>query len=481
MSTETADSAATAIHSPARVHQILTGPPSGTTPAESEPLTRRNATSHHAYAARTVEHLTVKGWKPVFHQGQLFVLNEANAIWEPFDKEDLLRIVAELNDGRRNCMRRTDYTGIADQALSIANNAPFFEKAPVGLACSDSFYRVENSRVVVEPLGAGHRQRVLVDYEPVEACMPHFEGFLSQTFHSDEDGEEAQQRQLVQEIAGAALLGIMPRFQKAVLFYDPYGRAGKGTLERIIGELVPDAFTSAVSPFKWDKEYYLADLIGKRLNVVGELPEGESIPSANFKSVLGGDLISGRQPTKSVVTFRNEAAHIFTSNHLISTRDQSEAFFSRWLLVEFPNSLLRSGLPVDTGLAGRIIAQELPGIAHWALQGGIRLLEQGRFSSSIAHDRLMQKWRRSSNSIDEFIHEECGLGPQLHERRSTFYVAYKVWCQENGRKPYSKTNVKELMEHRVALPVHFSVLDGYEVIRGISVREDYKDKLTSFA
>lgn len=447
-------------------------PPAATVP-------RKPPRSHHGYAERTLEHLTVDGWRPVFCQGELFVLSRGS-LWEPFDKRELLRTIAELHDGRTNCIRWTDYSGIAEQATSIAADEEFFDQAPVGLACTASFYRVNDGGVVIEPLGPHHRQRVMLDFAPTESATPHFNKFLHETFRSETAGEEEEQRRLVQEIAGATLLGLMPRFQKAVLFYDPYGRAGKGTLERIISQLVPKQFTSAVSPFKWDKEYYVAKLAGSRLNVVGELPDGEPIPAASFKSVLGGDLLAGRHPTKPVFNFRNEAAHLFTSNHLISTRDHAEAFFSRWILIDFPNSLLRTGRPVDPGLLQRIIPQELPGIAHWALQGGIRLLQQDRFSASTVHDRLMQKWRRSANSIDEFIHECCELGEHLHERRSMFYAAYKDWCQESGRKPSSKQKVKDQMEHRIGLRVHFALLNGYEVIRGLAVREDYKDAMTSF-
>ena len=122
----------------------------------------------------------------------------------------------------------------------------------------------------------------------------------------------------------------MPKYQKAALFYEPFGRAGKGTLERILRSLVPPSFVTAISPFKWDQDYHVATLAGSRLNVVGELPENEAIPASSFKTVIGGDLITGRHPTHRPITFTNEAAHLFMSNHLITTKDQSEAFFSRW-------------------------------------------------------------------------------------------------------------------------------------------------------
>lgn len=462
------------------VSQVIREAPSPS-PFPSLPLAvKKPGQSHHAYAELTLEYLASNSWRPIFHQGELFVLNESSGVWEPFERDQLLRVVAELHDRKKNCIRRFDYTGIADQVLSIAADAIFFEQAPVGIACSGTFYRVEGNQILTAPLGPQHKQRVMLDFELVEGSAPLFTQFLNETFHSDVEGEEEQQLRLVQEIAGAVLLGVMPRFQKAVLFYDPYGRAGKGTLERIVSELVPEQFRSALSPFKWDKEYYLAGLAGSRLNVVGELPDGDMLPSASFKSVLGGDLLAGRQPMKPVVYFRNEAAHIFTSNHLVTTRDHGEAFFWRWILVEFPNSLTRSGRPLDSGLADRIIAQELPSIAYWALQGGARLLEQGGFSTSVVHDRLMQKWRRSASSLDEFLHECCDFATALHERRSMVYAAYKKWCLEGGRKPLSKAKVKQSMEQRIGLQVHFATLDGYEIVRGLAVREDYKEVGTFF-
>ena len=441
------------------------------------PSATPSSTSHHAHALRTLSKLTRDGWHPVYHQGELYVLDE-DPIWRPFDREHLIRLVAELNDGRKNCTKRTDYVGIADQAIAIAADSAFFGGAPVGVACTDTFYRVCDGQLTAEPLGPDHRQQVQLGFEPRKAPTPHFDEFLRKTFSAPQDGEEEQQTHLTQEIAGAVMLGVMPRFQKAIMFYDPYGRAGKGTLERLLRKLVPEEFTSAVSPFKWDKEYFIASLIGSRLNAVGELPDGECIPAANFKSVLGGDLLAGRHPMKQVVTFHNEAAHLFTSNHLVTTKDHSEAFFSRWLLLEFPNSLLVSGGEIDTGLADRIISNELSGIAHWALEGGIRLLQQGRFSSSTVHDRLMVQWRQTSSSIHEFIHECCVVGPALLVRRSTFYAAYTNWCKASRRNAFSKSKLKLHIEHSIDLPIRFTVLDGNEVMRGIEVSEEFIDQWT---
>ena len=164
--------------------------------------------------------------------------------------------------------------------------------------------------------------------------------------------------------------------------------------------------------------------------------------AADFKSVIGGDLLSGRPPYGQPVVFRNGATHLFSSNHLITSRDQSEAFFARWVIVDFPNSRLKSGLALDPGLAERIVSSELSGIAYWALKGAERLLTNNGFSKSAAHDRLMAAWRRGNSSLEEFIHEECELSPKYQVRRADLYEAYRKCCTENGRKAFAKTRFK---------------------------------------
>lgn len=202
----------------------------------------------------------------------------------------------------------------------------------------------------------------MLGFAPKQMETPMFDVFLHETFQSSCEGEEQQQIDRIQEIYGATMFGLMQRYHKAVLSYDPYGRAGKGTACDILAALVPQEFVTNVSPFNWSNEYYLATLAGSRLNLVGELPENTPLPAAEFKTVTGGDILTGRHPAGRPFTFRNHAAHICSSNHLLNTRDQSDAFFWRWLAVRFPNSCLRSGLPLDIGLAERILASELPGI-----------------------------------------------------------------------------------------------------------------------
>lgn len=433
------------------------------------------ALTHHGYAGDLIRTLTVDQWAPVGYEGKLYVVDSTSGLWVGFSTDKLERMVAEAHDGKENCERRSDYSGIAQHVITLAADEHFFRDPPIGLACPGGFYQVKDNAIDVVVLTPAHRQRVMLTVTPLKTDTPIFLGFLHETFQSPNPGDEEQQIRLVQEIAGAIALGIMHKYQMVVLFYDPYGRAGKGTLERILRALVPASFVTAVSPFVWDKEYYVASLAGARLNVVGELPDGEAIPAAVFKTVIGGDLLTGRHPTHRPISFTNEAAHLFMSNHMINTRDHSEAFFTRWLLVEFPNSRLRTGLPLDHALPERIIAQELPGIVQWALDGAVRLIGNGAFSKSAVHDRLMVQWRRSTNSLEEFIHECCAVGDKAHSvLRSKFYLAYTQWCSDSGRKPFGKSRVKDLLEHNAGMGISLARIDGYETFRCVMVKAEFE-------
>lgn len=426
-----------------------------------------NVETHHGYAKTTLAELTEGEWFPVGHQGSLYVVNPATGLWERKPVEALIRMVAERHDAKEYCTRASDYRSIAEHAISLATDEHFFADAPNGLACPGGFYQIVGGEIKLVPLTPAQRQRVMLDFTPTDMPTPMFDKFLHDTFQSQHEGEEQQQIVLLQEIVGGIMLGILYKYQFAVLFYEPFGRAGKGTLEKQIRALVPKEFISAISPFKWHHDYHVATLAGKRLNVVGELPENEPIPASAFKSVIGGDLVTGRHPTHRPITFVSEAAHLFMSNHLITTKDQSEAFFARWKIFEFPNSRLKSGLPLDENLAQRIIDNELPGIAWWALQGAARLLRNGKFSASTAHDRLMAQWRRSTNTLEEFIHECCSLTHDGQYRRSEFYREYADWCSETGRKPFSKGRIKDLLEHNIGMGIRLVEIDGYETFVGI--------------
>jgi len=53
---------------------------------------------------------------------------------------------------------------------------------------------------------------------------------------------------------------------------------------------------------------------------------------------------------------------------------------------------------------------------------------------------------------------------------SAFYTDYTQWCGESGRRPFSKSRVKELLEHNLGMGVRLVEVNGYEVFRGLRLK-----------
>lgn len=429
-------------------------------------------TTHNAYALTLVQDATVNGYPPKVHGGVLHKLNPKSSIWEPVSSRDLVGRVTAIHDGAKNCARTSDYNSIVELALDMCDDSTFFLNAPTGVACREKFYRVSNGEICAETLTPEHRQRVRLNLEPSDTPKPLFDRFIAETFRSEVETEEQEQVRLLQEIVGAIMLGLLPQFQKAILFYDPVGRSGKGTLERIIRRLVPDEFVKAVSPLQFGDQYYLADLCGARLNVVGELPQHPAIPADKFKALLGGDMVTGRHAFGRPIKFTNEAAHLFMSNHLVRATSMDAAFLARWLMLEFPNSRLRSGLPIDPDLAQNIIQGEMAGIAHWALVGAARLLKQKKFSKSTVHDRLVSRSQLSDSDVADFIQADCTLEAREHTKKTRLHKSYLEWCARNSCKPVSKSAFYSAVLSHPPLSIQEGTTDGYGVFRGVILNSE---------
>ena len=435
--------------------------------------------THAGYASNMIERLDEKaGVAPVGVQGMIYVYSDSKGIWEGTLAPDFSVQVSKMFDGQENCTRRNDYMAIAQHAYAVisAGKDDFFNHAPVGLACKGRFYSVApDGSIKREEIDHTHRQRVLSPERPVVGPTPLFEHYLQQTFEGDADNEQIE---LLQEVVGSIIMGTMAKYEKVVLLKGP-GRSGKGTMMKIIQAMLPNEVVSAVSPFRWDNEYYLANLAGKRINLVGELPDDVPIPSSDFKTVTGRDMLQGRHPSHRPFAFRNEAAHLFNSNHFVYTKDHSEAFYGRWILLSFKNSRIGMDDGVQTDLASKIIESELPAIMAWALQGAKRLEDRGYFLTTTTHKTLMAQWRHRTNTLIEFLldKEVCKLGPQrqFFVRRSVFYEAYTAWCHSSNRRPMGKM---KLFDELDAIGIQQlgvrqgSDANSNDVVRGVRLAAD---------
>jgi Predicted ATPase len=147
--------------------------------------------------------------------------------------------------------------------------------------------------------------------------------------------------------------------------------------------------------------------------------------------------------------------------------DDIEAFWRRWLLVEFPNHYSPSER--DPDLRARLTEPDrLSGVLNWAIAGRARLLEQGHFTNEDTHEQgKRERWQAWGESVDTFI-AECVDRDEESPRLSTqdAHRRYAAWCRENGLDPVGQREFTNTLKNE-------DVEYGRHHING-SVKRGYK-------
>ncbi len=94
---------------------------------------------------------------------------------------------------------------------------------------------------------------------------------------------------------------------------------------------------------------------------------------------------------------------------------------------------------------------EMPGIFLWALQGLLRLMQNGRFTQSDKSREASEAYQIEKNSARAFLTEcvELGRDTEILGTRE-LYTSYRTWAEMEGRRPLS--NIHFLKEIQRVFP-----------------------------
>ena len=403
--------------------------------AEDDKLT------HHDMAEGYIRYVSEKyPPHPVSSSGLFYRYEKYH--WKCYNLDSLHGPIASMYNEQQRCARHSDYQGLAKHVYGLSERKDYFKEGPDGIAFKSSFASIDTDGVITwEPHHADHRKRALLACDPEEGEMPRFTVYLERSLgENDFEGQYV----LLQETMGAIFAGVMHRYQKVLLLYG-YGRNGKGVLTRILRHLVPDENATAVSPFDWKRKESIAELAGKMLNLVSELPRDLPIPASEFKNVTGGDDVMGRFLYQNSFRFKPTVSHVFSSNHLIKTNDHRHGFYDRWIMVMFGGTVNESDRIPD--LDQIIVDAELPQILNWALEGAQRVIRNNGFTLTDKHHRLMEQWKLQVDSVKAFLEDDDWVEVDVTNKveRSQLYRVYKNWCEEHGYRPEGKHTFFEMV------------------------------------
>ena len=278
-------------------------------------------------------------------------------------------------------------------------------------------------------------------YDP-QAKAPLFDKYLNRCL-PDQDLQR-----VVSEFFGWTFTKHL-KLEKA-LFLHGEGANGKSVIFEIINALMGKDNITTMSISDLREEHNRALLIDKLLCYGSEIGAG-SMENDGFKTIVSNETSRIRKKYGNSFTVKINCKLAFNANELPPTREINEAFFRRFLIVPFSQTI-----PVaerDPQLATKIIESELSGVFNWVLAGLDRLLKNKHFTHSTASGNALDSYRKESDSVAMFVEEE---GYEKDPLAKTFlkdiYPQYRSYCVQNGFMPLSSKRIRKRFEG-----LHFSV------------------------
>ncbi|PSQ05244.1 hypothetical protein BRC97_09920 [Halobacteriales archaeon QS_6_71_20] len=293
-----------------------------------------------------------------------------------------------------------------------------------------------------------------MEYDRDAEC-PRFEEFLSEAVPEED-------RPKLQEYVGYTVFHHWNmKFQHALLILGPQA-SGKSTFLNTITELLGAENVAHQSVQRLaNNRFATAKLVGKLANVRNDLDSSLVKYTGRFKELTAGDPLPAEEKYKSSYFFRPTQKYLFAANQAPRVKDADDAFYRRWLHVEFPHTVPESDRNPDLEDE---LKEELPGILNWALEGYRRLLTNDGFTNEQSTDEKRAHWMANGDSIQQFVENgPVKLDPNDETAKDMVYAAYRDWCNDRGLSPKTKSVFSRKLNQKYDIEGSYPTVNGGRV------------------
>lgn len=286
----------------------------------------------------------------------------------------------------------------------------------------NGIFSLENSLFLPHSPNYFFTNQLPIEYNLENDC-PKIKKFLEEILREEDIP-------IIQELFGFCLWRDY-QIHKAFMFIGE-GANGKSTIINLIKEFLGSENVSSVALQDFDTNRFAsAELFGKLANLYADLPDKAMYSTGKFKMITGEDIISGEKKFKGRFNFTNFAKLIFSTNKVPMARDESGAFFRRWIFIKFPN--IFEGEKCNPNILREITTpEELTGLFNWSIEGLKRLLKNGRFSYSKTTNEIKELYERLSSSTVGFAKDWLEIDSEGIIEKDEMYAKYVEYCKRKN-------------------------------------------------
>jgi len=194
-------------------------------------------------------------------------------------------------------------------------------------------------------------------------------------------------------------------------------------------------------------QYYWAQLRGRRLVWIDELPESERLKENSIKKLTGSSEVTGRAPGEEPFVFNSTAKMWISTNHRPIITD--EAMWRRIRPIPFNH------VPTtpDPALKSYLFDKEggLPAVLAWAVEGAVRLnasKEIDALGMCTAVREASEVYQKNEDRIGAFLAEETETAPGNQLPIQKLYQLYKSWSESRGERPFTQIGFQRKLSDR---------------------------------
>lgn len=272
----------------------------------------------------------------------------------------------------------------------------------------------------------GYRYVLPYDYDPT-AKAPKFEQFLVDITNNDQALQD-----IILEYGGYSFSNDKCWTEKALVCTGE-GANGKSTLLNVFRELAGKTNYCSLTLNELKSETSRQQFDGKLFNIAEETPNYALMESSLFKNLVTGGETQIRMLYKQPYSIRNKCKLIFACNELPKTKDTTDGYFRRFLIVPFDQKF--AGNRRDPHIFEKLIT-ELPGIFNLVFKGYQRLHANRGFTHSTVVEEQLKAYKNdidnASRWIRENIHAKPLNGGSPYVSIPDAYANYRVETENNG-------------------------------------------------
>jgi P4 family phage/plasmid primase-like protien len=212
-----------------------------------------------------------------------------------------------------------------------------------------------------------------------------------------------------------------------------------------------------------------AKLYKKLVCSLGETNFGVLASTEMLKRLSGNDdLIDFEFKNKKPFSEHNYAKIIINTNSLPACLDDSDGFYRRWMIINFPNQF-REGRDI----LKKIPEQEYNNLARWVVENISSILDRGKIVGQGTIAERKHRYLMASNPLPEFIKHFTETHISKWIRATDAYLAYIKFLKHLKKRRVSRREFWQLMAEEGYSQVRVTKRWGSEVFSGM-VLEDVK-------